>query len=96
MENKKLTVKELKLELANMGIKGLTKMKKSQLEEAQRSAISSSLEQSSSPTKKEKATKAKRAPSAYNLFVKENIGRYSTLRPTERMRAVSELWRASK
>ena len=50
-------------------------------------------ESSSSPVKKEKA---KRAPSAYNLFVKEHIGQFSNLPPKERMSAVSELWKASK
>jgi len=40
--------------------------------------------------------KVKRAPSAYNLFVRANISQFKDFPPRERMSKVSELWNLEK
>ena len=45
---------------------------------------------------KPKPEKKKRAPSAYNLFVKENIGKFKELAPKLRLAAVAKLYREEK
>jgi hypothetical protein len=44
----------------------------------------------------EKPVKKKRAPSAYNLFVKETIPKLSHIPPKERFAEVSKLWKKHK
>ena len=44
----------------------------------------------------EKPVKKKRAPSAYNLFVKETIPKLSHIPPKERFAEVSKLWKKQK
>ena len=53
------------------------------------------VDESSSPVSEEKV-KVKRAPSAYNLFVRKNIGQFKDLPPRERMSKVGELWKEHK
>jgi hypothetical protein len=43
-----------------------------------------------------KPEKKKRAPSAYNLFVKEHIGKFKDLAPKLRLSAVAKLYREEK
>ncbi len=43
-----------------------------------------------------KVEKKKRAPSAYNLFVKEHIGKFTELAPKLRLAAVAKLYREEK
>ena len=45
---------------------------------------------------KPKPEKKKRAPSAYNLFVKEHIGKFTELAPKLRLAAVAKLYREEK
>lgn len=44
----------------------------------------------------EKPTKAKRAPSAYNLFVKEHMSKLVDVPAKERMGKLGEMWKAEK
>ena len=53
------------------------------------------VDESTSPVSVEKV-KVKRAPSAYNLFVRENISQFKDFPPRERMSKVGELWALEK
>ena len=44
----------------------------------------------------EKPTKAKRTPSAYNLFVKEHMSKLVDVPAKERMGKLGEMWKAEK
>ena len=44
----------------------------------------------------EKPVKAKRTPSAYNLFVKQHMGKLVDVPAKERMGKLGEMWKAEK
>lgn len=68
-----------------------TKVEKVESEESEEQETEES--PTESPVKK---VKVKRAPSAYNLFVKQNIGNFKDMPPRERMSAVGDLWAKEK
>jgi hypothetical protein len=55
------------------------------------------VDESTSPVSVEKVkVKVKRAPSKYNIFVRENISQFKDFPPRERMSKVGELWALEK
>lgn len=68
------------------------------VEESTESEDSTELvDESTSPVSEEKVkVKVKRAPSKYNIFVRENISQFKDIPPRERMSAVGELWAREK
>jgi hypothetical protein len=78
--------------------KSMVKKTKTKIvEESTESEDSTELVESTSPVSEEKVkVKVKRAPSAYNLFVKANISQFKDFPPRERMSKVSELWAMEK
>lgn len=44
----------------------------------------------------EKPTRKPRAPTAYNLFVKENMSKFGDIPVKERMSKIAQLWKAEK
>lgn len=54
------------------------------------------VEEKSDDKPDDKPAKKKRAPSAYNLFVKETISKLSHIPPKERFAEVSKLWKKQK
>ena len=66
------------------------------VEESTESTESDELvDESTSPVSEEKV-KVKRAPSKYNIFVRENISQFKDFAPRERMSKVGELWALEK
>ena len=65
------------------------------VEESTESTESDELvDESTSPVSEK--VKVKRAPSAYNIFVRENISQFKDFAPRERMAKVGELWALEK
>ena len=65
------------------------------VEESTESTESDELvDESASPVSEK--VKVKRAPSAYNLFVRSRIGEFKDFPPRERMAKVGELWALEK
>jgi hypothetical protein len=80
-------------------IKAMVKRTKTKIvEESTESEDSTELvDESTSPVSEEKVkVKVKRAPSKYNIFVRENISQFKDMPPRERMSAVGELWAREK
>ena len=65
--------------------------------ESTESTESTESDETSSPVSVEKVkVKVKRAPSAYNLFVRREISKFKDFPPRERMARVAELWALEK
>ena len=71
--------------------------RKTKIVETTESESEEIVDESSSPVSEEKVkVKVKRAPSAYNLFVREKISQFKDFPPRERMSKVGELWALEK
>jgi hypothetical protein len=73
----------------------MVKRTKTKFVEESTSTESTESDETTSPVPEVKV-KVKRAPSAYNLFVRSRIGEFKDFQPRERMAKVGELWALEK